>query len=455
MKNKILASCFLASALLAFSGCETYEDLFPAEYHQVLTIKDAGTIPVTLYTTGEDGKYTFTVMKGGSEPSSSATATVVSLSDAEFTDYCNTWNLHYTLLPAEYYSLAGNELNFEGDGVRYKFVDAIFKTDQIKALMEQNSGVSYALPLLLSSPTASVTDSLIILTPDVVTPEISFTTSGYNQLAVFTAEDTAPKSISLPIALPIENQWDFTVEVSVDEEAFNTFNAANGNRYLLLDASCYTLSNNGQVTFTSASPDASLGITLNCPTAYGEYILPLTITSCSMEGFVIGASRTIYVGVNHSLSKIDLEVSQLSANSIEGSADGTGLAGLLDGRASGKHFHSSWTAPIGDPIYGNYIQVDLKQPIQYVSFDYYTRFENGNSAPTMIEIFVSEDGQAWRSLDVITSDLPTGGDALYASRIYDAGSQFSYFRFCVLTSRSGDCRVGSFFNLGEFILYGN
>lgn len=456
MKNKLFTYTILLGSLAVLGGCETYDNLFPEEYHHILTVRNSGITSVPLYTVMENNVYNLVVLRGGSDPSGSISGDVKPMSAESFAQYCHTWNLDYTMLPEDCYKLENASLTFEEKDYRYKNVGVSFQTSQIQNLQEQHAGVDYALPLLLNSSSATIKDSLVIILPEVVVPEIGFSNSGYNQMLSFGSEDAGKtENISIPLSLPMDNQWEFTCAVEVDEEAFADFNAQNGNRYQLLDASCYTLENGGVVSFTADDNASSLGVSIDCPDGYGEYILPLSVTACSIEGFAFGTRKTIMVGINRNLHAIPLSLDMLSANSIEGSVDGTGLAGLFDGRGSGKHFHSNWQSPIGDPKFGNYIEIALKTPIQNVSFNYYTRFENGNGAPTMIEIFVSQDRSDWQSLDVITSGLPTAGDALYASRIYDAGQAFSYFRFCVLTSVAGDCRSGSFFNLGEFELFGN
>lgn len=455
MKYKLFKYAFVIVGLIVFAACESYDDLFPKDTHHVLTVKNFGTTSVPLYTVIEQNNYNIVVLRGGSDPSGSISGNVNPMSAQAFAEYCNEWNLNYTILPEGYYSLENSSMIFNENDSRYKNVTVSFSTAQIKELQDQNIGVEYALPLLLNSNNATVRDSMVILLPNVIVPELGFENPGYKQFLSFTSEDEGKnENISIPISLPMENDWEFTCKVEIDKDAFENFKSQNVGRYNLLEDSYYTLDNGGEVGFTPGESISSLGITVKCPDGFGEYILPLSITSCSRDGFDLEARKTIFVGINRNLPSIPLSIDMLSANSIHPENDGTGLYGLFDGRGSGKHFHSNWWTPVGDPTYGNYIQINLKEPIQSVSFNYYTRFENANGAPTMIEIFISNDGDTWESLALITSNLPDSADALYSSQIYSAEHEFSYFRFCVLTSKAGDCRVGSHFNLGEFELFG-
>ena len=58
------AACVLGGTL-ALSSCEKYDELFPAQYHCVLNIKDAGIRNTELYTTEAEGPTLVSIMKTG------------------------------------------------------------------------------------------------------------------------------------------------------------------------------------------------------------------------------------------------------------------------------------------------------------------------------------------------------------------------------------------------------
>lgn len=60
------AACVLGGTL-ALSSCEKYDELFPAQYHCVLNIKDAGIRNTELYTTEAEGTTPVSIMKTGSK----------------------------------------------------------------------------------------------------------------------------------------------------------------------------------------------------------------------------------------------------------------------------------------------------------------------------------------------------------------------------------------------------
>lgn len=456
MKKTILAT-FLVSSLVGFTSCETYDDLFPEYCHKVLNIKNGGERDITLYTTGEDGELTFSVMKTGSEANSSVTGLVASMAEDEYIAYADKYNISNSYLPEEYYTLVDNTLSFSGQE-GYKFVKVIFKTNAISEL-QNKSGKKYAIPLKLTSTDATVNDSLLILKPEIIVPTIGFQNANYQQLYQFDSSGSAQGSFDIPITLPIDNIWDFECTVQVTDaakEKFNQLNASNNSKYTLMPEGNYKFDN--KVLFKNGNSISSLKVNVDkTGLNRGFYVIPLEITSCSKEGFKVNENnKFILAGINYSPDKINLTVDQFSTNSLH-EGDGTGLAGLIDGLGAGKHFHSKWSGMVIDADYGNYIDVKLKSPIQSVMFEYWTRFENGNAAPKKIKVFVSNDGKSWNELGSISSGLPNGGNQQYTSKIYTSDSKFNYFRFAVLESTAGSMQVspGSWFNLGEFALYGN
>lgn len=457
--NKIFWATCMLGGTLALSSCETYDELFPQQYHCVLNIKDAGIRNAELYTTDAEGKIQISIMKTGSQGEALANGMLVPMSEEAFQAYCTDNNLGYAYLPAEYYSLPDKELKF-GAQERYKIVEAILKTREIQKLQETHNGQKYALPLLIRSSEVSVNDSMLIIAPDIKSPTIGLTNTGFVSSAQFSSHGEATLTYSLQLTLPTPNTWGLKCTVASNEEAvsaFNQYNTQHNNRYKLLPQNAYTLPDNGVVTFGEEATTASLDITFNrSALEMGEYILPLSITNPTVEGVEIDAAQhTILLGITYSPDKLELKANQFSTNSIA-NGDGTGLTGLIDGIGSGLHFHSNWNSPVKDATYGNYIDVHLNQPIQAIQFDYWTRFENGNAAPTHIKLFTSTDGKVWTELGEIKSGLPTGGNQKYSSSIYRTANKFSYFRFAVLTSTAGSMTNGSsWFNLGELTLYGN
>lgn len=460
--NKITLLACLAAGSYLLTSCETYGDdeLFPEQYHRALNFKDAGERSLTFYTTGEDDVTQFTVMKSGSEAEFAVKGNINAMSEAEFTTYTQNNNLiGYSYLPQEYYSLSANDLDFSASE-KYKVLSATFKTDDIKKLSESNNNAKYILPLLLTSRDATVNDSLLLFEPNILTPAVKFVTPGFQDAITFETGGAATGTISNKLTLGITNKWAFNATVAVDDaakQAFEAYNSSTGNRYTLLPESAYSLPANGIVSFNENTDSVPLNITVNKANLQrGFYILPLNITSITKEGFEVDANnKTMLAGINYIPDRIQLSVDQLSENS-PCNYDGQGLPGLIDGYTN-TLYHTDYYYGYGhDPVYGNYIDIALKQPIQSVMFEYWTRFENGNGAPTYIDLYTSNDGKNWTKLGTANSGLPTTGNTKYTSHIFQSPSTFTHFRFAVIQGKGGDQRTTSgFFNLAELALYGN
>lgn len=186
------AACVLGGTL-ALSSCEKYDELFPEQYHCVLNIKDAGIRNIELYTTEAEGAVPISVMKTGSKGDVPANGTVTPMSEAIFQEYCNTNGLKYAYLPAEYYTLQNNELQFSSQE-RYKPVNTVLKTREILQQQESHNGQAYALPLLLRSSEVSVNDSLLIIVPQIKAPTIGLANSGFNHAISFSSKGEAKQA---------------------------------------------------------------------------------------------------------------------------------------------------------------------------------------------------------------------------------------------------------------------
>ena len=450
----------MVCGMLALSSCETYDELVPSEYHHILNIKQYGMQRISLYTTGEDAVYKFTVMKGGSESGNTATAHITVMTEKEFKTYATDNNVAESYLPADKYEIRETQLNFAANET-YKIDEVVMKTSEIKKLMDQ-TGKKYAIPLRLESSDCNVKNNLLIIQPDIETPALAFNLAGGNKFvngATFTSGDAATQNAEVEVLFPTSNQWEFTFDVKSDEKAkqvFDEFNKKYNNKYTLLPENSYKF--NGQhVSFPLNASSMTLSVSVDrTKLSCGEYVLPLHLCNLSNENFETSKENDVLLlGVKYIPNKLNIKVDQLSSNSVQ-EDDGAGLAGLIDGDINGGgYFHSKWNGAVKDEKYGNYIDVNIKKSIRSLSFDYWTRKENGNGAPTHIKLFVSNDGKSWTEWKDIKSGLPGGGHMKYSSSIFTHETGFTHVRFAVLESAAGNMtQTATYFNLHELTFYG-
>ena len=91
MKKKILHIIICSFLLLGYS-CENYDELIPKEYEKILSMKEVGEQNLILYTTGEDGAFEVTIMKGGKTPEIKAEAEVAVMN--YFLHQCMKYLIH-------------------------------------------------------------------------------------------------------------------------------------------------------------------------------------------------------------------------------------------------------------------------------------------------------------------------------------------------------------------------
>lgn len=454
--KKLIYIAVIAGLAMLNTSCESYDAAeIPEEYHKVLVLQEAGEIDLTLFRTGEDAKYELCIMKAGSEDGLTANANLV-ISE-EWLENFNTDNASgYTLLPAQYYSLETENINFE-ENDKYKIINVSFKTTELETLISGNPDAKYVLPVQLESSNTSIskTNNYLILKPSVVIPTVGFKIGGY-QKTVLTPTDPGQIKITIPVEIPLDNTWDFDCIIGINKELLTEYNQKNGTSYLILPENAYQLEST--CSFVPGNSSANINLVVDrTKLGMGDYILPLELQSCTQEGFAIDNSKKAYLaGISYAPPKITLALNMLSSNAtVEG--DGTGLLGLIDGLGSGKHYHSDYSGNYHDPVYGHYIDVNLPAAINSIMFDFYTRWENGNGAPQTVNLYVkNNNSEEWTKLATVDRGMPTAGNTEYMSNVFRSDTPFRQVRFSVVKSVAGDLTAAgySYFNLGEFSLYG-
>lgn len=430
--NKNIIYLALFGFIMLFFSCETYEDLIPEEFDKIISLKTVGEQGLTLYETGEDGNYTFSILKGGNIPSATAQGEIKIMSEMELEIYSQLIGKSYELLPSSMYEIDNSSLNFGPDD-QYLRRTISFKTNAINDFLENASG-NYVLPVMLTSKTDSVNaeKELLLLKPQVVIPVVSYFVSN---ATLNVQGDEAVYEFQME--LPFESLWDFETTIVVDETAVPVGST-------LIPASQYTIENMGVVSFKKGNQLSDpLKITIKNSDLFGSgYVLPLKVADITMTGFKTPESVfMLYAAYN----RIPLSVDMLSSNAQE--VHEGPIANLIDDNPS-TFFHSAWSFAIPDP---HHFQINLKDAITSCRFDFQNR-NNANGKPQEVKIMISDNGTTWTELAHIDSDLPTGASSTYSSQEYIAPQPFSYFRFVVLRTNSGS--APTFFNMAEFSIYG-
>ena len=333
MKVNYIGIACLAVLLLTACDESKYEleNLVPEEYHKVLYINKSGTQELTLYNTGELNTYAFSVYKGGSDPSLTASGEIAVHSQEEVDVL---YGADYRIIPSGSYSMDTDRLDFASEE-RSKVVTLSLSTDLIGAAMEANPEATYVLPLYLTSEKDSVNadkSELFIRITDVLTPAMGFTDTDIQPLSYTYGFNT--ESVEVGFGLDTDNNWDVECQFVVDPGYVTAYNAENGTAYKLFPEGNYSFED--VVTLPTGTSTTDLAVTLNGNgLTPGEYMLPIRLDNVSLFNIAENAVYPLVVRVVG--IKLDRAGWSIQANTEERTGEGAGngvATCLLDGQLS-------------------------------------------------------------------------------------------------------------------------
>lgn len=212
------------------------------------------------------------------------------------------------------------------------------------------------------------------------------------------------------------------------------------------------------------------GKTLHVEGWYGN-IVRWDDTSAGASQFVVSAEapiaieRASYIAAATVQAELPYELQQAYGLVQDGSkyssnapetvaAEGSSYVNLLDNN-TGSYFHTAWSYGAGENT-PHYLQAELSESIDKISFYYYRRTSNNNNRPTTIVISASNDGSDFAQITTISEGLPTAAtDNSYMSDVIDLGAKYKHIRFTVTnTSNTGTDKSGNqFFTFSEFYIF--
>lgn len=431
--NKIFLPVCILSAMV-FVSCEKELDPIPAEYNTILTLKEFGEKPVTLYNTGNDDDFEFVIFKSGKNPDAVTQAKVQVMDATDLAVYSQKIGRNYVALPSTTYELKGDVVDF-ASSERYKKVSVVLKTSDINALMTANPTTHYVLPIELKRVKDSVNaeQKLLLLRPKVEIPIIQYN----EETAVVTlAKTDTQTTYEYRLKLPFASPWDFEASVEVDAVA--------PAGYTFVSPSQYALSTSSVIFRKGNIVSEPIVVTVvNSDNVGTKNVIPIKVVSVTKNG-VLFPSTSFNLGVE--FNKIPLSVSMLSTNAQEPS-EGP-ITGLVDNNPN-TYFHTRCSTGAGSVPHD--IKVQLAEPITKLVFAYQNR-NNTNGKPQEIKVSVSNDGVTWTQLAFVNSRLPTAASSKYESDVFIAATPFTHLRLEVM--RTNDGAAPKCFSLAEFSLYG-
>ena len=438
--KKIVYILFLFGLLFVNSSCEEtdYQKLFPAEVHKILYIKNSGLEEVTLYRDGSATEYPVTIVKAGSELTTTASVQLHVLTQKEMDEDNGYAGSSYKVLSAKCYTMSANAIEFTSSDA-YK--TAILKLNPAAISDEISAGSPedvFILPLRLISAADSINSEKkdLLLKPKVVVPSVSFDgkEEAINMHNVKDSEDGY--AVTYVVKMDgINNKWNFNVPLTVGgQEMIDQYNAANGTEYKMIPDDAYQLDPASNLSF-NIGKNESVGTVIlqrRAMTKGDKYLIPLVLGDCDNENIKTN-NTPYYLIADYGFSKLAITAGMLSTNSVH-PTDGGGLAALVDGDPE-TYYHSNYSTSVNSNGYGIYFDIHLNTPIQDVRFEYIGRNTSWNPpAPKKIDLYVSNDGTSWIKIAAITEGLPQGQAASYKSDVFRAENTFTHMRFSVTSA---------------------
>ncbi len=476
MKKHI--SLFLLAGALTWGACDkAMEDNLPSEYASVLYFNlDDGKniIDCKLLKTGEKGQYTFYVGKGGNQLGTTAEAELTTLTEAELEEYNENNNSDYTLLPSKYYSFAG-KLSFTGEDMR-KGVDVMFETSNMDNELEADK--QYVLPVRLGSQDSSVNETLnlLIIKPFVTIPMVRLDLPEYQKISMYTYVEETPETVSMPLIVDLnENKWTFTVTLEDDEELLQgavddyKLTHSDADTYQLLPAANYS-GLQTPVTFDNGALLVVKDLTINrTGLKEGDYLLPIRLKGCSNEFDVDTKTMYIHLSVNSDLPEIELTRKMVAGSISENTQESHLFEHMFDGKVD-TYWQTRWqwsssegAGYLNDPQYGQWLDIELEEPITIFKFEYQIPSRSGlNSvlgSPKEFKVYVGNSKDDLKELKSFTEadNLPKNGGEWFKSDNINMGEAYKYIRFGVTTNYGNNqltAKKGGTIWFAEFKLYG-
>lgn len=409
MKYKNIILSLLGLGLMAAS-CEDGNKNYTEEFDSVYYYKQSGLNEFNFYAINKGVAQTVTIGRGGHGLTGRTVVDLVSFTEEELSEYNNSIDGNYKLLPPEYYEMPSSVV-FD-DGVEYKNIDVVFKGN----MTELAKTGDYLLPIRLIPQSGSVNEdkNVVYLKPNILVPSIVMEPIGKNTINMQEGVSET-QNFELTYYLDVANEWNLKLRLEDSEEELkrivDEYNETMGVNYALLPIANREFES--LVDFPAGEALVTSNVTINNNgLLMDDYLLPIVPKKVIGMPFDVKTDICyIHVMVNGVLDDITLTADMITASSTQ---SGGNIASVIDGNTK-SYWESIWasnTDPKHDATYGVYIDINLKTPIsQQLHLDYATR-DYANAVPTTIVIYAGTSADDLRPVGELTknkNNLPIAG----------------------------------------------
>ena len=383
-----------ASALALFAACgqDKYDldSLIPDEYSKILYIQQYGNSEVTLYNADGSADYIFSVNMGGRDYlSKTASCDLRLLTQSEVDSrYSIPEGASYKVI-TKGYAFDNTHLDFAVEEF-YKTVTLTMTPSVIEEEIASAPNSIWVIPVFLYSESDRVNDEKdeIFIRVEVKRPSVGFT-EGSSRIVKY--DNGHSRTEFVEFGIDATNQWDLQCEFKVDEE----YAARMYPGYALLPEECYDFSSS--MPLFEGEQNDDLMVTFKDNVSWGEYVLPIRMTSSPVETAEAASVFTFIIR-----NRRDWEV---TGKFDEREWDcKSHFSHLLDGD-TGTFWASDWNGPdaIDQPVI---LVIDTKaeQSFSKVGFVHYhdpdpEKAVIDDNHNYTLEFYVSSDSRTWWNYD--------------------------------------------------------
>lgn len=397
--KKIFYQLLLASSLISLAACEEteydIENQIPERFHKILYLNIDGRQELTLYNTGQDNVYSFSVVKAGSDINLPASAKIDVLTQ-EYVDerYSQLEGVNYKVLGEQFYSIDLPQIDFSMDE-SYKKVTVSMNPQGVLNAMAEDPNANVVLPLLLSSESDSINANkkeLFLQLKEVITPTIGFSNTNF-YVNEYTYGRVSDIDMKVPFRLDVTNMWDIEGKFGVNGGYIADYNAANGTTFKMLPENLFSFTEDFSLPVGTTEGELAVSVDGGALQP-GDYLLPIQIKNVSM--FEIAADRNTYpmaFRIMGSQFSRDGWTATASTEEPNGEGAGNGVASsMLDGNLK-TYWHTQWQGAGANPPLPHTLIIDTRKEHTFTQFAithrenvYYTK---GG------EFYVSSDLNNW------------------------------------------------------------
>ena len=377
MKNKLYFPLFACALLGMTAACDSgdldLEGQIPERFHKILYLDVYGKQQQALYDTNEANLYALSIIKGGSDPATGASAQVQVLTQDEVdAEYSDLEGVNYQVLPASSYTIDQPELIF-APGEEYKTVNVSIDPDMVKAAMENgDADAHWVLPLHVTSETDSINanrDELFLQVTEVITPTVGFSNTAIN-VKKYTYGRVSNITETVTLGLDTDNQWNIDLGLGIDQDYIDNYNSQNGTVFQLVPEGLYEFPASMQLASGTTNADMTINVD-GSSLQPGDYMLPIEIANTSM--FEISASNATYPMafriMGEELDRSNWSIYYYSTEEPTGEDNGNNgrAPHMIDGNTS-TYWHTQWQGEGANPPLPHLLIFDTQSEHTFTQF---------------------------------------------------------------------------------------